>query len=137
MGAKENLGLSDAIAKKTPFANLIGEYASEAQARTEQERLTALGFSSYVLTDHDNALSPVRGRLHAQIAGRATGSRIRVDGTDQSVRRPMIEGFQTILFARSCPFRQRHKLTGTGTINITYTFHILGNRYHISHDELW
>jgi len=54
MGAKENLGLSDAIAKKTPFANLIGEYASEAQARTEQERLTALGFSPYVLTDHDN-----------------------------------------------------------------------------------
>jgi cell division septation protein DedD len=52
--AKKNLGLSDAIAKKTPFANLIGEYTSLDQTRTEQDRLMTLGFSPYVLTDPDN-----------------------------------------------------------------------------------
>ena len=54
LAAKKTLGLSDAIAKKTPFANLIGEYASLAQTRTEQERLSALGVSSYVLESPNN-----------------------------------------------------------------------------------
>ena len=55
LAAKKTFGLSDAIAKKTPFANLIGEYASLAQTHTEQERLSALGVSSYVLESPNNA----------------------------------------------------------------------------------
>ncbi len=54
LAAKKDLGLSDAIAKKTPFANLIGEYTSGDQTRAEQERLTVLGLFPYVLEDTDN-----------------------------------------------------------------------------------
>ena len=45
---KRELGLSEAIVKKTPYANLIGEYSSMDELRIEQERITALGLSSYV-----------------------------------------------------------------------------------------
>jgi cell division septation protein DedD len=45
---KKELGLSEAIVQKTPYANLIGEYSSMEELRIEQERLTALGLSSYV-----------------------------------------------------------------------------------------
>jgi len=49
LGAQKTLGLSDAIVKKTPYANLVGEYASLDELRTEQQRLTNLGVSSYIL----------------------------------------------------------------------------------------
>ena len=45
---KRELGLSEAIIKKTPYANMIGEYASMDELRIEQERIAALGLSSYV-----------------------------------------------------------------------------------------
>ena len=45
---KRSLGLADAIVKKTPYANLIGEYTSMDELRTQQERIAALGLSSYV-----------------------------------------------------------------------------------------
>ena len=45
---KRELGLSEAIVKKTPYANLIGEYTSLDELRIEQERLTALGLYSYI-----------------------------------------------------------------------------------------
>ena len=45
---KRELGLSEAIVKKTPYANLIGEYASMDELRIEQERIATLGLSSYV-----------------------------------------------------------------------------------------
>jgi septal ring-binding cell division protein DamX len=45
---KRKLGLADAIVKKTPYANLIGEYASLDELHIEQERLTTLGLSFYV-----------------------------------------------------------------------------------------
>ena len=53
LAAKKSLELSDAIAKKTPFASLIGEYTSADKARIEQERLVGLGLSPYVLKDND------------------------------------------------------------------------------------
>ncbi len=54
LAAKKSLGLTEAIVKKTPFANLVGEYGSIDEARTELERLTALGLSPYILEYPDN-----------------------------------------------------------------------------------
>jgi len=53
--------LSDAIVKKTPYANLVGSFSSEDEVKDSLKRLKALGYSPYVLKRAENKFQVVVG----------------------------------------------------------------------------
>jgi cell division septation protein DedD len=58
---KKTYHLSDAIVKKTPYANLVGSFSSENEAKDELKRLKRLGYSPYVLKRPVNRFQVIVG----------------------------------------------------------------------------
>ena len=53
--------LSDAIVKKTPYANLVGAFSAEDEVKDSLKRLKASGYSPYVLKRAENRFQVVVG----------------------------------------------------------------------------
>jgi cell division septation protein DedD len=53
--------LSDAIVKKTPYANLVGSFSTEDEAKDSLKRLRDTGYSAYVLKRAENRFQVVVG----------------------------------------------------------------------------
>jgi len=53
--------LSDAIVKKTPYANLVGSFSTEAEVKDSVKRLKGAGYSPYVIKRAENTLQVVVG----------------------------------------------------------------------------
>jgi cell division septation protein DedD len=58
---KKTYHLSDAIVKKTPYANLVGSFSSEKEAKDALNRLKGLGYSPYVLKRAANQFQVIVG----------------------------------------------------------------------------
>lgn len=58
---KKSRQLSDAIVKKTPYANLIGSFSAEAEAKGFLKRLKDSGYSPYVLKRAEDEFQVVVG----------------------------------------------------------------------------
>ncbi|MEJ2098853.1 MAG: SPOR domain-containing protein [Desulfobacterales bacterium] len=53
--------LSDAIVKKTPYANLVGSFSTEAEVKDSVKRLKDSGYSPYVIKRAENTFQVVVG----------------------------------------------------------------------------
>ena len=53
--------LSDAIVKKTPYANLVGSFSAEDEVKDSLKRLKGLGYSPYVLKRNEKRFQVVVG----------------------------------------------------------------------------
>ena len=61
LAIKKTHHLSDAIVKKTPYANLVGSFSTEAEVKDSVKRLKGAGYSPYVIKRAENTLQVVVG----------------------------------------------------------------------------
>ena len=83
--AKQALNLADAVVVKTPFANLIGAYPSEAGAAEMAARLGTLGHYPYTVKGPKNSVQLVVGAFLAKPAAEKLQRELAAQGIASQV----------------------------------------------------
>ena len=83
--AKKAFNLTDAVVVKTPFANLVGAYPSEAGAAEMAARLNKLGHFPYTVPGPKNSVQLVVGAFLAQPAAEKLQRELAAQGIPSQV----------------------------------------------------
>jgi hypothetical protein len=83
--AKQALNLADAVVVKTPYANLVGAYPSEAGAAEMAARLGKLGHFPYTVKGPKNSVQLVVGAFLAKPAAEKLQSELAAQGIASQV----------------------------------------------------
>ena len=83
--AKKAFNLADAVVVKTPFANLVGAYPSEADAAEMAARLGKLGHFPYAVPGPKNSVQLVVGAFLAKPAAEKLQRELAAQGIASQV----------------------------------------------------
>lgn len=83
--AKAELNLAEAVVKKTPWANLVGVYASMVEAEAQADRLVEAGFSPYLVKPPDDTVRVLAGAFSSHEGAEAQGERLAQSGFHSAV----------------------------------------------------
>ena len=82
---KKTHHLSDAIVKKTPYANLVGSFSSEDAVKESLKRLKGLGYSPYVLKRAENRLQVMVGAFITREGAEEQQSELQSKGVSNEI----------------------------------------------------
>lgn len=78
-------GIEEAKVKKTPYANLIGHYAQGPELQEEMNKVSALGFSPYVLPEPDGRLRLLVGAYVTESGAESQSDNLKSRGIHTQV----------------------------------------------------
>jgi hypothetical protein len=78
-------GINEAKVKKTPYANLIGLYAQGPELQEEMKKVSALGFSPYVLPEPDGRLRLFVGAYVTESGAESQSDKLKSRGIHTQV----------------------------------------------------
>jgi cell division septation protein DedD len=82
---KKTHHLSDAIVKKTPYANLVGSFSSEDAVKESLKRLKGLGYSPYVLKRAENRIQVMVGAFITREGAEEQQSELQSKGVSNEI----------------------------------------------------
>ena len=85
MAAVAEHNLKDAQIVKTPYANLIGTFSSEAEMADLFKRLDAKGYSPYVIKDADDRFRLITGAFITKKGAQDQQRDLKADGFDSKI----------------------------------------------------
>ena len=78
-------GLKEAVVKKTPYANLVGLYAQGPELQGEIKKLSALGFSPYMIQEPDGQLRLLVGAYVTEAGAESQYDNLKSRGINTQV----------------------------------------------------
>jgi cell division septation protein DedD len=77
--------LSDAIVKKTPYANLVGSFSSQVEVKDSLKRLKELGYSPYVLKRAEDKFQVMVGAFITREGAEQQKSELQAKGVSNKI----------------------------------------------------